>query len=104
MKTIYIDSDFKCHLTDDGTMTAVETDFFDQICDVMIEGYRFIPVGQTWTREDGFVFKGEMIAPWKPWDELDVFQRKYEQELLNKLSVENTTLIDDMAQMIEEVY
>ena len=29
MKTIYIDSDFKCHLVDDGTMTAVETDFFD---------------------------------------------------------------------------
>ena len=26
---IYIDADFKCHVSDDGTMTAVETDFFD---------------------------------------------------------------------------
>ena len=28
MKTIYLDSDFKCHIFDDGTMTSVETDFF----------------------------------------------------------------------------
>lgn len=82
MKTIYIDSDFKCHLTDDGTMTAVETDFFDRICDAMLEGYRFVPAGQTWTRDDGVVFEGEMIAPWKPWDSLDVAQREYEMELL----------------------
>jgi len=27
--TIFIDSEFKCHITDDGTMTAVETDSFD---------------------------------------------------------------------------
>lgn len=26
---IYIDSEYHCHVTDDGTMTAVETDFFD---------------------------------------------------------------------------
>lgn len=82
MKTIYIDSDFKCHLTDDGTMTAVETDFFDYICDTMLEGYRFVPFGETWTREDGEVFDGEMIAPWKPWQELDDAQREYERELL----------------------
>ena len=104
MKTIYIDSDFKCHLTDDGTMTAVETDFFDRICDTMLEGYRFVPAGQTWTREDGEVFDGEMIAPWKPWRELDNAQREYERELVTELTAENTTLIDDMAQMIEEVY
>ena len=42
MKTIYIDSDFKCHAADDGTMRAVETDFFDGKCDEMLEGYRFI--------------------------------------------------------------
>ena len=80
MKTIYIDSDFKCHLTNDGTMTAVETDFFDRICDTMLEGYRFVPAGQTWTRDDGFVFAGEMIAPWKPWEALDKAQREYERQ------------------------
>ena len=82
MKTIYIDSDFKCHLSDDGTMTAVETDFFDGKCDAYVEGYRFVPAGEIWTREDGVVFIGEMVAPWKPWDELDAAQREYERELL----------------------
>ena len=71
MKTIYLDSDYKCHLADDGTMTTVETDYFDGKCDAFIEGYRFVPAGSTWTREDGEVFEGEMIAPWKPWNELD---------------------------------
>ena len=104
MKTIYIDSDFKCHLSDDGTMTPVETDFFDYICDTMLEGYRFVPAGETWTREDGEVFDGEMIAPWKPWLDLDDAQREYERELITELTAENETLIADMAQMIEEVY
>ena len=88
MKTIYIDSDFKCHLTNDGTMTAVETDFFDRICDTMLEGYRFVPAGETWTREDGFVFTGEMIAPWKPWDELDEAQREYERQKYEAMEAE----------------
>ena len=84
MKTIYLDPDFKCHLTDDGTMTAVETDYFDLICDTMTEGYRFVPAGQSWTRSDGAVFRGEMIAPWKPWEELDAEQRAYEREMLRQ--------------------
>ena len=88
MKTIYIDSDFKCHLTDDGTRTAVETDFFDGICDTMLEGYRFVPAGQSWTREDGEVFDGEMIAPWKPWDELDEAQREYERQQYEAMEAE----------------
>lgn len=82
MRTIYIDSDFKCHVADDGTMTAVKTDFFGDKCDAFIEGYRFVPSGETWTRSDGAVFNGEMIAPWKPYDELDNAQREYERKLL----------------------
>ena len=104
MKTIYLDSYFKCHTTDDGTMTAVETDFFDGKCDAYIEGYRFVPEGESWTREDGAVFHGEMAAPWKPWQELDAAQRAYERELAETLSAENAALISDMAQMVEEVY
>lgn len=77
---IYIDSDFKCHTSAaDGRMQVV-TDAFDGKCDTYIEGYRFIPSGQTWTRADGTVFVGEMIAPWKPWAELDAVQREYERE------------------------
>lgn len=81
---IYIDNDYKCHVTDDGTMTAVETDAFDGKCDAYIEGYRFVPAGQAWTRSDGVEFAGEMIAPWKPWAELDAAQREYERQQLTK--------------------
>lgn len=94
MKTIYIDADFKCHLTDDGTMTAVETEVFDGKCNTYIEGYRFVPEGESWTRSDGAVFTGVMVAPWKPYAELDNAQREYERALildmqnaLNKLGV-----------------
>lgn len=90
MKTIYIDSEFKCHVTSGEDLTPIETDVFDGKCDAYIDGYRFIPAGQTWTRADGVVFTGEMIAPWKPWAELDAAQREYEREqyaaLLSKLS------------------
>ena len=82
--TIYIDNDYKCHVTDDGTMTAVDTDAFDGKCDEYIEGYRFVPAGQAWMREDGVEFSGEMIAPWKPWNELDAVQRKYEREQITQ--------------------
>ena len=80
MKTIYIDSDFTCHVTNDGTMTAVETDFFDGKCDFFIEGYRVIPSGESWTRSDGVVFYGEMVAPWKPYSELAAAQAQYERD------------------------
>lgn len=78
MKTIYIDSDFKCHVTNDGTMTAIETDFFDGKCDAYIEGYRFVPYGESWTRSDGVVFHGEMIAPWQDYNVLQAYQKQYE--------------------------
>lgn len=80
MKTIYLDSDFKCHISVADGRTQVETDTFDGKCDTYVEGYRFIPAGQTWTRADGVIFAGEMIAPWKSWAELDAVQREYERE------------------------
>lgn len=82
MKTIYIDSEFKCHISNDGTMVSIETDFFDGKCDAFIEGYRFVPSGKSWTRSDGVVFNGEMVAPWKDYAELDNAQREHERELL----------------------
>ena len=104
MRTIYIDSDFKCRTVGDDALTAVETDFFDGKRDEFVEGYRFVPTGQSWTREDGAVFHGEMAAPWKPWQALDKAQREYERRLAETLSAENAALISDMAQMVEEVY
>lgn len=81
MKTIYLDSDYKCHITDDGTMTAVETEAFDGKCDAYVEGYRFVPFGESWTRSDGVVFTGEMVAPWKPYSELAAAQAQYERDM-----------------------
>ena len=82
MKTIYIDSEFKCHISDDGTMTAIETDVFDGKCDTYIEGFRFVPHGESWTRSDGVVFYGEMVSPWKDYAELEATQREHERQLL----------------------
>ena len=79
---VYIDSEFKCHLTDDGTVRSAQTDFFEGKCARFVEGYRFIPAGESWTRADGTVFQGEMIAPWKDYRELDEAQRAYEKQLL----------------------
>ena len=80
MRTIYIDSEFKCHISNVGTMTAVETDFFDGKCDTFLEGYRFVPSGESWTRYDGVEFFGEMIAPWKPYSHLAAAQAQYETD------------------------
>lgn len=90
--TIYIDADFKCHTEGSGSMTAVETDFFDDKCADYIEGYRYIPAGEVWTRADGVVFRGEMIAPWKPWEELDKAQREYEKQLFAEYAAALETL------------
>ena len=63
--TIYIDSDYKCYASVADGRRAVETNFFDGKCPEWIESFRFVPAGETWTREDGEVFKGEMVTPWK---------------------------------------
>ena len=40
------------------------------------------------TREDGAVFEGEMIAPWKPWEALDIAQREYERQQYESMEAE----------------
>ena len=78
--TIYIDSDYKCHTSPGDGFTSVETDAFNGKCRQLIEGYRFVPAGQSWTRSDGEVFTGEMVAPWRDSSILDEFQTLYEEE------------------------
>lgn len=87
--TIYIDTDYKCHTTPGTCLTAVETTAFDGKCPAYIEGYRFVPSGSTWVRADGVIFQGEMVAPWKPWDELDAAQRGYEREQYAAVTAQN---------------
>lgn len=73
MRTIYIDSDYRCHPVNDGTMTAVETDFFNGKCDTFIEGYCY-------DTRNGYV----QIYPFLPFGELDSAQREYEKQLLSQ--------------------
>ena len=75
--TIYIDSDYKCYVSDAEGRRAVETNFFDGKCPEWIESYRFVPDGETWTREDGEEFRGEMVTPWKDLSEAYTAQTAY---------------------------
>lgn len=61
--TIYLDSEYRCHLSAGEGMQAVETDAFDGKEKAYIEGYRYVPEGEIWTRADGVKFNGLMIAP-----------------------------------------
>lgn len=92
---IYVDNEYKCHITDDGTMIAVETDFFDGKCDAFIEGFRFVPKDASWERSDGEIFHGEMIAPFIDSKILVAYQEQYEvmQAELNKAYQEGVNSI-----------
>jgi hypothetical protein len=72
MRTIFVNPDtHKCYVTNDGTMTPVETDAFDGMCDTYVEGHCYE------NRENSTA-----IYPWKPYSELDAAQRLYEQALI----------------------
>lgn len=101
MRKIYVDSDCKCHVTNDGTMREVETDAFDGMCDSYIEGCRFVPDGESWTRFDDMVFHGEMKTTWKDSTELDDIQREYERQLLKELQ-ENSIPISELEAAYQE--
>lgn len=101
MRTLYRDSEFRCHVINDGTMTAFETDFFDGKCDASIEGYRFIPIGETWTREDGQQFVGEMISPWKRYDILAAYQEQYQED---GEAVEQAQLLQSQISELDTAY
>ena len=96
LMTIYIDADCKCHTAPGVGLTAVETDAFEDKCSRYIQGYRFVPAGESWTREDGHTFTGEMIAPWRDYAILAEFQSIYEEELAKA--------VEEIAALVEEVY
>lgn len=92
---VYVDSDFKCHLVNDGTMIEFESSFFDNKSSAFIEGFRAVPEGRTWTRDDGRVFGEGMISPWKDSRLLGAYQYQYDllQEELNKAYQEGVNSI-----------
>lgn len=88
---IYIDSDYKCHALPGEALREFDVPFFVGKCQTFIEGYRYIPADETWTRADGEVFRGEIIAPWKNYAELYIAQLEYDlvdaDAALNELGV-----------------
>jgi hypothetical protein len=79
---VFIDSEYKCHISNpEGDYQEKEIALFDGKCAEYIEGYSCTPY-------DG----GEMITPWKPFDELDAAQREYERQIL----AEYEALIDEL--------
>ena len=94
--TIYLDTDYRCHLNDDGTMTPVETDRFEGKCAAFIEGYRYIPDGEVWTHSDGQKIHGMMVAPAEPYRGLELAQRQHEED--------DAAHLIELAALIEEIY
>ena len=94
--TIYIDRDYKCHTSPADGLTAVETDAFDGKCSQYIEGYRFVPIGETWVREDGESFNGKIVAPWRDYGILSEFQEVAQEE--------QAKATEEIAAIVEEVY
>lgn len=78
---IFLDKDYKCHATNpDSTLRGFDVPFFDGKCQAFVDGYRYVPANETWTREDGTVFTGEMIAPCKDYNLLASAQAQYEAD------------------------
>lgn len=102
MRTIYIDTDYKCHVSPGEGLTPIETEAFDGKGPAYIEGYRLVPDGEAWTRSDGVEFQGEMLAPWKSWNELDEAQREWEREQYQTLAAENAAMTAQLAALDEE--
>lgn len=87
MRTVYLDSESKFHAGDSGNMVAMETSFFDGMCDKFIEGYLY-------DTSKGYA----QIYPWKQYSELDAAQREYERQKLK----EYETLIDELYSEVTE--
>lgn len=83
---VYVDMDYKCHATNEGTMREVDSDFFNGKCPTFIEGYCY-------DDSKGYAH----IYPWKPLSGLEEAQREYEKQqlaeyeaLINELYAEVT--------------
>lgn len=99
--TIYIDADYKAYVSPAGGRTEHEDSFFDNKCINLIESYRYVPVGETWTREDGEEFVGLMVAPWRKLDDAMNAQVAY---LSTKIGDAQDTIAELDAALLDAEY
>ena len=93
---IFIDSNYCCHVTNDGSMRSIETDFFKDKCQTFIEGYRFVPAGEIWVREDGHIFRYGTICPIESSVIVNKAQQQYEED--------ESIHLAEIGALIEEIY
>ena len=91
---VYLDTEYKVHAKAGTDYMTIADTFFDNKCSNLIESYRYVPAGATWTREDGFAFAGPMIAPWRDIRQYDGEQQQY---LLDKLTAARAESADMQA-------
>lgn len=60
---IYIDKEFRCYADPADGLRECESTFFDGKSKRFVRGYRYVPDGEIWIRNDGIQFTGEMISP-----------------------------------------
>lgn len=88
---IYLDAEYLCHAENAGGYTEYETDIFEGRGRHYIECFRLVPEGKRWTRADGAVFDGFMLAQAKP----DVYE-VLELEKLEELAIANSDMLIDI--------
>nr|DAE37834.1 MAG TPA: hypothetical protein [Caudoviricetes sp.] len=89
--TVYIDTDCKVYASPAEGRAEHEDSFFDNKCTNLVESYRYVPAGETWTREDGKEFTG-MIAPWRNIHQYDGEQQQYLLEQLTATRAESADM------------
>lgn len=85
---VYIDNSSKCHVNDDGTMQAVECDFFDGKCKEFIEGYCCNVDGDNLT-----------VWPWKSYELLVTIQNAVDRTQA-EADAQISTLLDTIEDLI----
>lgn len=97
MKTVYLDEAFLCHAENAEGRRAVETEVFDETPESALPCFRFVPPGESY--EDSVCPDG-----WIQCLDSEKVRACYEQQRITELSAQNEALINDMAQLVEEVY
>ena len=63
----------------------------------VVECYRFVPIGKSYTKTDGKIVHGEFIQPFVSEKELDRAQWQYEKQLLEQYK----TLSEEYAEALK---
>lgn len=82
MKTIYLDSDYMCHLENADGRTEVQTDAFDGVVDGAIPYYRYIPQGKEYVNTKGRTIHGLFIQA----TDSDAINRITTQSIINDMT------------------